>query len=244
MVEPSRKKKPGATEKLALGFFLLRAQPQMNIMKNKSIVLEILAYSLILVFLIVPPFFSESVRDAGGMFDWEVFPVRQMGLCLFALILYFIFEKYFAARRMKYVFPFHGYFKFFILVIIIVHLLIRHYSTINVSVPGPRGWNQIINFILTFLFSAIYEEIIYRAYFPGETIRFFTLKKDSKFLVFLGELAGALVFAFAHFYMGWFSVLNAFMAHIFFRWFYKSYGLIWNCVLIHFLYNIISAILS
>ena len=39
------------------------------------------------------------------------------------------------------------------------------------------------------------------------------------------------------------AVINAAIAHVVLRFLYKKTGLIWNCVIIHFLYNMISLIL-
>ena len=103
-----------------------------------------------------------------------------------------------------------------------------------------QGALELLFCFLTFGFSAVYEEVIYRFYFTDALKRFFPAKKA---FVFICEAAGLFVFAFAHFYMGLASVINAAFAHIVLRFLYKKTNLIWNCIIVHFIYNVISLIL-
>ena len=64
-----------------------------------------------------------------------------------------------------------------------------------------------------------------------------------RWVMWLCEVLGVLAFAFAHLYMGWISVLNAALAHVFLRLCYKKNGHLWPCVTAHFFYNVISLIL-
>ncbi len=99
--------------------------------------------------------------------------------------------------------------------------------------------------IITFAFSAIYEEIIYRFYFADalkHILKNFISSKE-KIIFWICEISGLAAFAFAHLYMGFGAVINAFAAHIVLRILYKKTRLIWNCVIIHLIYNIISLIL-
>lgn len=211
-------------------------------MKHKTAIYEIIVFSLILFFLIIPPFFTPIVSSDSYIFDWS-FPIKQLFLFIFAIVVYIIFDKYLATRPYKYFFPSFRTLGALFFILLIIRFIVTRYSITVISQPMPEGKTEWIFCILTFLFSAAYEEIIYRFYLPGQLIRFFKLKFNSRFFVFLSDLLAALVFAFAHYYMGWISVINAFLAHIVLRKLYIDSGLIWNCVLIHFLYNIISLIL-
>ena len=66
---------------------------------------------------------------------------------------------------------------------------------------------------------------------------------QGRVMFFITEGLGIVVFAFAHLYMGPLSVIHAAIAHVVLRILYKKTGLIWNSVLIHFVFNIISLIL-
>ena len=57
------------------------------------------------------------------------------------------------------------------------------------------------------------------------------------------EITGLIFFALAHLYLGIAAVVNAAFAHVVLRLLYKKTNFIWNCVIIHFIYNIISLIL-
>ena len=109
----------------------------------------------------------------------------------------------------------------------------------------PQTASEGIFCFLTFVFGAVYEEIIYRYYFTDALKRLlgYTKMPDGWVMFFISEGLGLLSFAFAHLYMGLLSVINAAIAHVVLRILYKKTGLIWNGVLIHFVFNIISLIL-
>ena len=124
---------------------------------------------------------------------------------------------------------------------LIIKLLTKSYGK-TMSTTLPAGFSQWLFCIITFAVSAVYEETIYRFYFTDALTRLVHADSNKIILNFC-ELAGLLVFAFAHLYLGVPAVINAAIAHLILRILYKKTGLIWNCVLIHFVYNIISLIL-
>jgi len=216
-------------------------------MKRRTFVLEIIIFALIVIFIIIPPFLTPSIASGAGaqklLFDWS-FPWSQLGLAVFALVLYFLLEKYLNRARKKFFFP-----SLLALSAIIFVALIIKFIVLKISADGkffyqpkPEKALEWLIAIVTFLLSALYEEVIYRFYFPEELIRLFNLKFSSK-LNLLAESLALLAFAFAHYYLGIPALINAFFAHIILRLLYIKTGLIWNCVIIHFFYNIISLIL-
>ncbi len=207
-------------------------------MKHKSSLYEIIVFSLIFIFLIIPPFFSAPLGGKSALFTWN-FPIRQTGLCIFALVLFFLSRNLNTKK---------GFFFPSLLALTLLFfcaLLIKFITKSNYKSPLPSSVLEWIFCLLTFLFAAVYEEIIYRFYFSDSLFRLinYTALAGKKWLFWLCEICGLLVFAFAHLYLGISAVINAAFAHIVLRFLYKKTNLIWNCVLIHFLYNIISLIL-
>ncbi|MCI7564820.1 MAG: CPBP family intramembrane metalloprotease, partial [Spirochaetia bacterium] len=96
----------------------------------------------------------------------------------------------------------------------------------------------------SFLFSAFYEEILYRLYIP-EQIKSFVCKIKSNFTVFvISEIPVLFLFALAHKYNGIFAVFNAGFAYIILRFFYKKTDNIFVNVASHFFYNLTMLFLS
>ena len=210
-------------------------------MKHKSIIYEILIFTLIFVFLIIPPFFTPRVNWDSMFFSWN-FPWRQTGLCVFAVVL-FVLNRNLNTKK-GFFFPSMIALSLLFLCAIIIKLVTKSvYVEYKTTLPSSSV--QWIFCVLTFLFSAVYEEIIYRFYFSDALKRLFDYSPAAgkKWVFWLCEIAGLLVFAFAHFYLGIAAVVNAAFAHVILRLLYKKTNFIWNCVIIHFIYNIISLIL-
>ena len=213
-------------------------------MKHKSIIYEIIIFSLILCFLIIPPFFNQKITDASLLFNWS-FPFKQTGLCIFAVVLYFLSRNLNAANENRKIF----YPSMIALsVMFFTALMIKVITKNNIRTMTdllPQTFFEWLCCFITFGFSSIYEEIIYRFYFCDALKRLLIYAKmpDNRLLFFLTESAGLFVFAFAHFYLGIAAVINAAIAHVVLRFLYKKTNLILNCVIIHFIYNIISLIL-
>ena len=210
-------------------------------MKHKSVIYEIIVFSLIFLFLIVPPFFTAPVTDEALLFSWD-FPWKQTGLFLFAVVLFILSRN--LNNKKGFFFPSMLSLSALFLCALIIKIItktpfVEHKTTL------PASNVQWIFCVLTFLFSAVYEEIIYRFYFSDALRRLleYSPAAGKRWVFWFCEIAGLLVFAFAHFYLGIAAVVNAAFAHVVLRILYKKTNFIWNCVLIHFLYNIISLIL-
>ncbi|MBO4533401.1 MAG: CPBP family intramembrane metalloprotease [Treponema sp.] len=206
-------------------------------MKRQSLIYEILIFLLIFVFLIIPPFFNKPVGQLKELFSWT-FPWKQAGLCIFALVLYFLSKNLNDKKGIFYPSLIALSLLFFTAIII---KLICHSATGENRLIMPQGGLEVLFCLITFALSAIYEEIIYRFYFTDALRRLIPIERKYIWIVY--ELAGLVVFAFAHFYLGWASVINATFAHVILRFLYKKTNLIWNCVIVHFIYNVISLIL-
>ena len=207
-------------------------------MKHKTALYEIIVFSLIFLFLIIPPFFTPKISDDSVLFAWN-FPLKQAGLCVFAVILW-ILSRNLNTKK--------GFFYPSMLALTLLFLsalVLKLITKSDYKTPLPSSPVEWLFCVLTFLFAATYEEIIYRFYFSDALFRLvnYTTLEGKKWVFWMCEAAGCLVFAFAHFYLGITSVVNAALAHVVLRFLYKKTNLIWNCVLIHFIYNIISLIL-
>ena len=218
-------------------------------MKNHTLLSDIAIFLLIIFLFIVPPFFIVNVPSDNLIFSSWSFPWYQILLAIFGCaLLYFYYEK--TSRHTLIVFPvlftFGMLFTGFLLSKFISEV-VSNYVEIDVinkiSVSKPKGVIQWIFCIINFLCAAFYEECLYRFYFPEALFRLITLKKTFRFSFLFCEVIGLLCFAFAHLYMGWISVFNAGLAHVFLRLCYKKTQKLWPCVASHFLYNVISLIL-
>ncbi len=115
------------------------------------------------------------------------------------------------------------------------------------------GTNQATNFfknltgiksysicLIKFLFSAFYEESMYRVILPMFISQILFSKLAEKQADLIGNFLSILVFAFSHRYLGYLAVLNAACAGIFLRICYKKSGSVYLGTAVHFCYNIIN----
>lgn len=213
-------------------------------MKKHTLLSDLAVFLLIIFLFIVPPFFAASISAARPLFSGWSFPWYQLMLAILGcLLLFFYYEK--SERPSLIIFP--VLFTFGML--FAVSLFCRFLSEISglydgeLSVTKPAGILEWLFCLINFLCAAFYEEVLYRFYFIDEFTGLVTRKKEWRGCRLLCESAGLLCFAFAHLYLGWISVLNAALAHIFLRLCFKRSGKLWPCVLSHFIYNVISLIL-
>ena len=206
-------------------------------MKQRSKKVEISVFLLIMLFYVIPPIF---VFKAGkSLFSWN-FPYASVLIALpFAFILYFFYEK-----NEK---PFIINYLLFLpqLGIILAFSFLLKFASVYFklgtehSILLPFGVFEWFCCLLQFFAAAFYEEVLYRFYLPEQLLNF----TKSKALGFIFEIISLLFFAFAHLYLGVFSVINAAFAHIVLRFCFKKNGCIGSLIASHFLYNVISLIL-
>ena len=220
-------------------------------MTKKPLQFQIILFSLVCVFLIIPPFFAPVLNPDIGLYEWSL-PIKQIIYFVVALALYFgcsflHFEATIFSLR---------YCFFFLIGLLLTTFIISRFSNTSLIIEfsglgKPSNSQEWIFCLLTLLFNASFEEIVWRFYFPYALFNILWigvpnttwLRKYDVELHFVTQAISAFIFALAHYYLGWPAVINAFITYLLFLYLYKGTGLIWNCVLIHVLYNIISVIL-
>ena len=224
-------------------------------MKKHTLLSDIAVFLIIFLLFIVPPFFSSSLAEGNSLFTTWRFPWYQILLGIFGgAILYFYYQKketdqnvYVAAGIWQKLTVFPVVFTFGML--FAISLFCRFLSEVtgffdgDITVTKPSGVLPWIFCLINFLCAAFYEEVLYRFYFTDKLKDLIGVKLKWRVIPVLCEAAGLASFAFAHIYLGWISVLNAALAHIFLRLCYKKTTRLFPCVASHFIYNVISLIL-
>lgn len=220
-------------------------------MKKHSLVIESITFFTIFFLFIVSSFISafnsfNSSSFTTTVFESWSFPWQLLIMSLFCIALLLIFyEK--SNKRTLLLFPVIMTFGLLFCVSLFCKAVAAFTGDAgtesSLTVAKPHGCLQWIFCLLTFIFAAFNEEVIYRFYLADKMYQLLSVKLNWKFLRLLCELFALLCFAFAHLYLGWISVLNAGLAHIILRLCYRKNEKLWPCVLSHFLYNVISLIL-
>lgn len=226
-------------------------------MKKHSFALQIIIFSIIFLSFILPPFFITSNNYNQNTFQIWNFPFEQF-ISFILVIIFFIFfinEKD-SSKKNTPNFRKISFFNFFSTAVFgfsflfFISLIFKIISIKNINlsnkivVERPKDFLQIIFAILTFIFSASFEEIIYRAYFPDALLNIFNYEKienkaKKNILRIFCEILGILVFTFAHFYAGILSTINAAFAHCILRILYIKHKNIIGNICAHSLYNIL-----
>lgn len=212
-------------------------------MKNHSFRVQILIFSSILLLFIVPSFLTPALSENTTLFLQWNFPLQQLIYGIIGgIIFYFFKEPYKKIYFLR--FPVLLTIGLLLCSSLVMKFLSEVTGSINdYEVSLPVNVLQWIFCLLTFLFAAFFEEVIYRFYFIDALHLLLARKFTRKFIPLLCEAVGCLIFAFAHLYLGWLSVLNAVFGHIILRACYKKNQCLWPGVTAHFVYNIISLIL-
>lgn len=229
-------------------------------MKIKLNLVKIFCFCFVLAVFAFPPLFIKNVPESAFS-SWK-FPLNQFSLFLFSVLLIYFNQdlgkfrpysgekKYFVFYRI--IFPC----TFVFCILFCISMFAKALSVFcnfgegsvqNFTVSLPETFIQWIFCILSFLFSAFYEETVYRFFLP-QVLIFFTGNKGCNLLKkyavpLLIELSVCLLFAFAHAYSGIPAVLNAAAAHAVLRLCYRKCGNIYAGWLAHFLYNFLQLVL-
>jgi membrane protease YdiL (CAAX protease family) len=220
-------------------------------MKVQSKLYEFLIFIIIFIFCILPPFFYINSQNLS--FNSWSFPLEQLCFAIFALILLkictFLRTSLTGVKNVKEILykvitPASFCLALLFLTALLFKVISNSFETHTVI---PDNVIKFIFCIINFFCAAIYEEIVYRFYFTDALKRIFNYKYSdslsSKLYFLMFEISGAVVFAFAHFYLGVLSTLNAFIAHFILRYFYKKSKNLWVCIAAHFLYNLLTLFL-
>ena len=221
-------------------------------MKKHTLLSDLAVFLLIIFLFIVPPFFVISPPAEGSLFSLWSFPWYQLLLALLsAALLFFYYEK--SSKRTLVIFPVLFTFGMLFAVSLFCRFLSEIFSgnesAVRLdasSVNHPEGFLQWSFCLINFFCAAFYEEVLYRFYISDALLSLISRKQNfrsTRLLWLFCEVLGLLCFAFAHLYLGWISVLNAALAHVFLRLCYKRFEKLWPCVVSHFIYNVISLIL-
>lgn len=231
-------------------------------MKIHSFVTEILFFSIISLFFVIPPLFvnAPSVQHI----DFTLFSVQNLSHFLIAVFIFVFYKKsvendeHISTKILKYLIYFVVIFILLFGISFICNfsaqkLLNSENSFVNsqVFVENPQGFFDFLICIFNLLFAAFFEEVIYRFYIPFG-IKNFLFRKvfdenqsksytifEKSILLFI-EIVTMLIFSFSHKYLGIFSVVNAAVAHLVLRFsFIRSKSLI-PSTLAHFFYNFVS----
>ena len=216
-------------------------------MKIHSKAVKITVFSVVFLFFILPPLFN--TKSPSLVFSSWSFPLIQLILFFLSLLLLYIdgclfFDLKSQKGSLSYRLIFPAVFCLCLLFSISflingLSIIISH-NTIQEEITRPSNFKEWIFCVLTFFFSAFYEESIYRFFLPESIKSFFLTCKPSlqKYLIYTGEICTALLFAFSHRYAGLFSVINALLAHIVLRLCLKKTGSVYAGFTAHFIYNI------
>ena len=231
-------------------------------MKIHSFVTEILFFSIISLFFVIPPLFvnAPSVQHI----DFTLFSVQNFSHFVIAIFIFVFYKKsvendeQISTKILKYLIYFVVIFILLFGISFICNfsaqkLLNSENSFVNsqVFVENPQGFFDFLICIFNLLFAAFFEEVIYRFYIPFG-IKNFLFRKvfdenqsksytifEKSILLFI-EIVTMLIFSYSHKYLGIFSVVNAAVAHLVLRFsFIRSKSLI-PSTLAHFFYNFVS----
>lgn len=210
-------------------------------MKKRYILIEFL---LMLAFLAVPPVF---VSHGTGLSQAGTFNASVLYQLLISVILFFQFLKLKPAEKSKakiFRFLFHGTITLGILMIIFalmqsIELLFSNEEMKSQNfMPDVDGPLSILFLTLAVVCGAFYEEVLYRQFLP-EFMALIAGEKINRKLVFYGtEFLALLLFAFAHRYQGWISVVNSFLCGTVLRLCYKKTSSVLPGAAAHAVYNL------
>ena len=216
-------------------------------MKIHSVNYRFLTFLTVLVFCALPPLFTKQSPDTMFL-SWN-FPWQTLGLALFSMVLIFLSKDLSS--------PFHVTFLKQILYGLSVFLVLNvfafffrflsnHFSDLpETQFHKPGVFSEYIFCILNFLFSAFYEETVYRFFIPECLSKLISEKIHNRRLCFfITEGTALLLFALGHMYLGFLSVLNAAFAYIVLRFVFRKSGSLLPGTSGHFAYNLFQLFIS
>lgn len=197
---------------------------------------------IILFILLLSPILSKPQENSiviGG------FPSLYLVFQLILAIFFFIRGKVFSKKEH---FSYKNFFLGFILLfLLLLNMVLWNYvqSKIVLGFTGTVLINNIsafflwINIIFGTFTAAFYEEALYRFYAPGFFLQFVAKIKNQKIFYFVVESIIILLFAFAHFHLGWIGIIHSFFAGLLLRVYVKRYNCFFVCVAVHTIFNLI-----
>lgn len=225
-------------------------------MKKHSFIVEIFTFIICFLFFVLPPLLVFGSNFNEQTFQNWTFPWYQLitGSLFFCFYIFYIKtsnENQVNSITPKQKILFISFTIVFTLALLFFNSLIFKFLALffpsgsnQIQVTKPKTFQEVLFCLINFGFSASYEEILYRAYLPEALILLFRINvtENTKFKyisLFFVEVSGTLLFAFAHIYAGWLSVLNAIFAHLILRLIYRKTGNIYSNIIAHWLYNLL-----
>lgn len=219
--------------------------------------LEILIFSIISIFFVIPPLFVDG--QFVQSIDFSTFSFINFYHFIIAIFLVYFYKNSFEnfSLNTKYILKnFFGLIISFLIILLVSKLLnyiaFQFFDNENsiisnsVFVNKPESFAEYFVSILNLIFASFFEETIYRFYLPVFLIRLFVNKfsnpKLKTILFLILESFVLLIFAFSHRYLGSFSVINAGIAHLIFRITFIYTKNIYTTSIAHFIYNFYSLI--
>lgn len=218
-------------------------------MKIHSKFVEITIFLLVFLFFLLPSVFFNSNTQVTKQLNITSFSINNIICFSFGLILYLIYKEKSNAYDLKKVVKSIIYIFLTFCLLIIVSMIIKNISLLvqqnssDYTLIKPSDFKTWSFCIINFFTAAFFEEVIYRFYTPNVLIILFTKINSKKIQLLCSEIISLLFFSLAHYYLGYFSVINAIFAQIILRICYKKNDSIFPCFISHFLYNVISLIL-
>lgn len=218
-------------------------------MKKHSLFIEICIFCFISLFCIIPPFLTQLSNFQHDFFTQWSFPFSYLPYFALSILLisfysdkeknhHFLYEILLPSTIvLSLLFFFSLIFKF------LSCFITGDFFVADIKVSLPSNAKEWIFCICQFLFAAFFEEVIYRIYYPEAILNFIPADKQNKIITSLVETGVMFVFAFSHFYLGFFAVLNAAIAHFILRTTFKKTKSVLPGFIAHFIYNMISLIL-
>lgn len=211
-------------------------------MKNKTTGSRILIFFILALIPVLMPLF---IIPANPSFQEWTFPYQQFYLAFFGLIL-FLWNPELREKKIPGFWKKVIYLLSVFLILTAISFIIQKAGTL---IPGkntehfagkitkPSDGKSFLFCIFNFLFSAFYEESLYRFFLP-EALLFLTRNfKDKKMVTIDCEIVACMLFALGHIYLGILSVINAALAYIVLRICYKKTESLLPGTIAHFLYN-------
>lgn len=212
---------------------------------------QIILFICVSLFFLLPPLFQSDTMILD--FSSAKYYISSTLYCLIAFLILFLAkktdilslkvgEKSFKHNKIKVIIDISTVF-FATVLLCVISIILQWAATYfgakqNNAIVFPRNFQWLLC-VLCFLFSAFYEEAIYRVFLPESLIAFLGQK-----LYVISECISCFVFAFSHRYNGIFAVINALFGYAILRYCYKKTNNIFASTIAHFLYNIVQLAVS
>lgn len=218
-------------------------------MKLHSKITDFIIFLLIFIIILLPPFFAQPLISNNSHLAFFYFPLQNLILFIISLEIYIFYKEKQTKKSehyffYKFLFPFTTTFGILLFISFIFKAIsLLAFENDSSLVIKPDNFTTWFFAILSFILSAFLEEVIYRFYCPLIFKKFLSKIKNNKIVFILSEGFALILFAFAHYYLGIFSVINAALAHIILRICFAKTKDILPGFISHSLYNVISLML-